>query len=187
MHSFQARQSCMLFFGALLLVTGLRPDSLYAQKDSADIPTVSTTYAMEGARIVQAPGQVIESGTIVFRDGVIEAVGRRVSVPYDASVIDGTGLTVYAGFIDVLSRVGVPQPERTAPASVPDRGNPTFERAGITPEKQVREDLDSSDKSVDAHRKLGFTTVHTVSHGNMLPGAGAIALLTGKDADAMVV
>ena len=187
MHSFQAKRSCMLFFGAILLITGLCPTSVHAQKDSADIPTVSTTYAIEGARIVQAPGRVIDSGTIVFRDGVIESVGRRATVPYDAIIIDGSGMTVYAGFIDALSRVGVAAPERTPMAPVADTSNPTYERAGITPEKQVRTLLNPSDKSVDAHRKLGFTTVHTVPHGNMLPGSGAVALLHGKNADAMII
>ena len=34
-------------------------------------------YAITGARIVTAPGKVIENGTLVLRDGLIEAVGQQ--------------------------------------------------------------------------------------------------------------
>ena len=38
-------------------------------------------YAITGARIVTAPGKVIENGTIVMREDSIEAVGAKVTVP----------------------------------------------------------------------------------------------------------
>lgn len=57
-------------------------------------------HALTGARIVPAPGQVIESGTVVIRDGVLEAVGAGVEPPPDARVWDLEGLTVYPGLID---------------------------------------------------------------------------------------
>lgn len=187
-HTFHRCRTCLTLLASALLIVAATPSDVLAQKDSPDIPTVSNVVAIQGARIVQAPGRVIESGTVVFRDGVIEAVGRRVDIPYDASIIDGSDLSVYAGFIDALTNVGVPEPkqERGTPPSVPDRSNPTFERAGITPEKDVRVLLDPSDKSVAAHRKIGFTTVHTVPYGRMLPGMSAIALLTGEDAANMI-
>ena len=60
-------------------------------------------YALTGARIMTAPGQVIDSGTIVLRDGLIESVGKQVSPPADAWVIDANGRTVTAGFIDACT------------------------------------------------------------------------------------
>src|SRR5258705_3105771 len=65
----------------------------------AETPRV---HAIVGARIVTAPGQVIEHGTIVIRDGVIVAVGASVAVPADARVWKGDSLTVYPGLIDAL-------------------------------------------------------------------------------------
>lgn len=57
-------------------------------------------HALTGARIVPAPGQVIESGTVVIRDGVLEAVGAGVEPPPDARVWDLEGMTVYPGLIE---------------------------------------------------------------------------------------
>ena len=69
-------------------------------------------FAIENARIVTVSGATIERGTIVIENGLIAAVGENVSVPPEAWVIDGSGLTVYPGLIDALSTVGVPESMR---------------------------------------------------------------------------
>ena len=51
-------------------------------------------YAITGARIVTAPGKVIDNGTLVIRDDVIEAVGSKVTVPPDAEVIAASAITI---------------------------------------------------------------------------------------------
>ena len=64
-------------------------------------------HALTGARIVVAPGRAIKEGTLVVRDGVIVAVGRRAAVPPDARVWPMEGKTVYAGLIDAYSPISV--------------------------------------------------------------------------------
>ena len=82
----------------------------------ADVPHI---YAVKGARIVPVAGAAISSGTIVMRNGVIEAVGASVDVPKDARVIDGAGLTVYPGLIDMANSAGLDlQVNRLQPASL---------------------------------------------------------------------
>lgn len=66
-------------------------------------------HAFVNARIVQSPGNVIESGTLIIRDGIVEAVGT-VSPPADARVRDVKGMTIYPGFIDGDSDYGMPKP-----------------------------------------------------------------------------
>ncbi|HKC56573.1 MAG TPA: hypothetical protein VKC35_10635, partial [Vicinamibacterales bacterium] len=53
------------------------------------------------ARIVVGSGQVIDSGTIVVRDGKIAAVtGGAVQVPKGLQAIDARGMSAMPGFID---------------------------------------------------------------------------------------
>src|SRR5215510_6790631 len=66
-------------------------------------PPRAPRYAITNARIVTNAGATIDKGTIVIRDGVIEDVGASVSAPADAMTIDGTGLTVYPGLIDMTN------------------------------------------------------------------------------------
>ncbi len=62
-----------------------------------------STHALVGAKIVASPDRTIDSGTILFRDGVIVAVGDTVTLPADAQVHDAKGKTLYADFIDAYS------------------------------------------------------------------------------------
>src|SRR5262245_6758258 len=71
-------------------------------------------YATKGDRLVTAAGAPIASGTIVIRNGVIDAVGADAAAPADAMVIEGAGLTVYPGLIDMGTA-----PPTDAPAPVP--------------------------------------------------------------------
>lgn len=54
------------------------------------------------ARIVAGPGRVIEQGAVVIKDGRIASVAEGAAPPASqgARVIDATGMTVIAGFID---------------------------------------------------------------------------------------
>lgn len=64
------------------------------------------SYAIKGARIVTMSGGPIQSGTIVMRNGLIESVGAGAAAPADAVVIDGAGMTVYPGLIDMGNPAG---------------------------------------------------------------------------------
>src|SRR5512146_1684099 len=58
------------------------------------------------ARIVIAPGRVLDDARLVARDGVIVAVGRDAPVPADADVIDLAGYTIYPGLFDAAVEMG---------------------------------------------------------------------------------
>jgi len=83
---------------------------------SADAPHI---YAIQGARIVPVAGAAIDAGTVVVRNGIIEAVGASVQVPAGAQIIEGKGLTVYPGLIDMSNSTGLDiEVSRQQPASL---------------------------------------------------------------------
>src|SRR5437667_5138054 len=59
-------------------------------------------HALVGGKVVTKPGETIESGTIIIRDGLIKAVGKEVAVPEDARIWEMKGMTIYAGLIDTF-------------------------------------------------------------------------------------
>jgi imidazolonepropionase-like amidohydrolase len=81
---------------------------------SGQMPQRAPRYAITNAKIVTAAGPAIEKGTVVMRDGVIEDVGPLVATPSDALVVEGSGLVVYPGLIDMSNSSLV-----ETPASVP--------------------------------------------------------------------
>ncbi len=82
---------------------------------------VTGAIAIRDARVVPVSGPVIPKGTVVVRNGLIEAVGAGVAIPADAWVLSGEGLTVYPGWIDALSTWGIPE-QTAAPAAATRTG-----------------------------------------------------------------
>src|ERR1043166_7205318 len=76
-------------------------------------------FAIRGARVVPVSGPPIEGATVVVARGVIVSVAKDATIPADAWVIEGKGLTVYPGLVDALTDVGIP----------PAPGAPTTEGA----------------------------------------------------------
>ena len=78
--------------------------------------------AIRNARIVTGAGPVIQKGTVVLRNGLIEGVGENIAIPADAWIIEGEGLTVYPGLIDAISSVGIADAAATQPLVATGRG-----------------------------------------------------------------
>ena len=57
----------------------------YWQLSAQDEPKqVTNTFLLENATIIPAPGKMIEKGSVLIKDGVIQAVGPNVTAPFDA-------------------------------------------------------------------------------------------------------
>lgn len=136
-------------------------------------------HAITNVTIHFANGETVGGGTIVWRDGIIEAVGEDAAVPFDAYVINGgDSLHVYPGFIDGLALWGSPgRPD----VGTPDRpGNPGYKRAGIQPQRQPSQLLEEDD-AFEKAQKLGFTTAALGLKGEMLPGQVDLFFIYASD------
>ena len=122
-------------------------------------------WALTGARIVVAPGRVLEKGTLVLADGRIEAVGADVPVPPGAREMALEGKTLYPGLIDTyLPRAW---PEEKFP---PQGGSP---RDRVTPERDLS--LHAFEPGLaKAHRQAGFTTALVVPSSGVIRGQSAL-------------
>ena len=165
-----------------------------AQDDPVNEPRY---FAIKGARIVPVSGAPIENGTVVVADGIIKAVGADATIPPEAAVIDGKGLTVYPGLIDAGTNVGLPAPEppqmgpargRRAPRPMPSKLSMGPEdRPGTTPWNVAANDLNSEDPRIENWRSAGFTTALVEPEGGMFPGQGSIIDFGSERAGNMVV
>lgn len=160
------------FCTALLMVFSLQA---WSQSSPAE--------AFENVTIHTADGNTIESGTIVWRNGVITDIGENVPIPFDAYVRDGgDSLHVYPGFIDGLALWGSPDLKENR--STPDEpGNPSYERAGIQPERNPSDLLQWDDKTLEEAPKHGFTTAALGLNGRMLAGQVDLFSIKGEDTE----
>lgn len=142
----------------------------------ADAPGV---YAITGGTVHPASGGEIANGTVVIRDGLIEAVGANITVPADAAVIDAKGLHVYPGLIDAQTSLGFPSGQTAARGR---RGGGGARRAS-QPEEQLPEtspafialrSVKISDDDADARRAIGVTTIATAPSFGIFNGQSVV-------------
>ena len=141
-------------------------------------------HALTGARIVLAPGRVIEKGTIVVRDGIIEAVGASVSIPADARIWKVDSLTIYAGLIDLAMPVSVTPADqggdqgsgggRRQPDAPKEKPGAFHELDVVTPEIVLADRLAMKDGDRTGRRNVGITTVRVIPEKGVFRGEAAI-------------
>jgi hypothetical protein len=173
---------------------------------------VPSAVAIKDAHVVTVSGAELPKGTVLLRDGLIQEVGPNVAIPPDAWVIDGTGLTVYPGFIDALSTWGIPgaaaTPARAAagvsptPAPSPAPATPpapTNETPEETPRhgpedrpqnhsfERAADMVTPNDQRLAAARAAGFTSAATFPNQGIFEGLGALIDLAGERGRDMVV
>jgi len=151
----------------------------------------SGAWALTNARIETVTRGTINSGTIVIRDGVIEAVGARVPIPPDARVVDLANRTVYPGFIDLTSTIGLPAPP-SRPAGNPFQGGggaPDTSRRniGLQPNRLVANELRPAAAAVRAARDRGITTALVAPDRGVFRGLSALIPLRDDTATRWIV
>lgn len=137
-------------------------------------PVFGDTVVLSGARILD-PGVYDAEGALVIEDGKIKAVleGKEPKLPYDAKVIDVSGMTIFPGM--VLGRT----------SSGLDRAN---ESQPTTPYLDAYDAIDPSSIRFESFLREGVTTVH-VMQGNAtaIGGLGRVVRPLGLTVEEMTV
>ena len=138
------------------------------------------TVAITGGRVHPVSGPTIENGTVLFRDGIIVAVGANIAIPADAQRIDAAGKVVTPGLVNAatqltLVEIGAVTGTREAQA----RG-----RDGIAAAFRPWEGLNPASVLISPARNAGVTTVLVAPSGGLISGqAGVIHLVSGTAAE----
>lgn len=160
-------------------------------------------HALINAHIVAAAGKNIDKGTVLIRDGLILQAGADVKVPPEARVWDLAGKTIYPGFIDAYSHVGLPptlQPEPLRPdidyedpeakpkdvPREPGKGMQSW-NPKVTPERNAADFLKPDRKGARKMRELGFTSALVVPGRGIFRGSSTLINLHDADVATMVV
>jgi len=169
-----------------------------------------SVYAITNARIVVSPGNVIEAGSMVIRNGIITETGQGISIPSDAWIKDMEGKTIYPGFIDLWAEIGISDPGEAARRELSSMNLPP-EYAGLAAQllmqrpgadirhgalhhnPQVRSWFDvasgysQDDEKVRKLRSNGFVLANAVSPSGIFRGKSALVSLGEGDNNNLVV
>jgi imidazolonepropionase-like amidohydrolase len=135
-------------------------------------------YALTNVKIVPEPGRAIDKGTIVIRDGVIEAASADAKPPADARVIDMTGKTAYAGLIDAFGEI-------TIAADISKQGAPGW-NAQVTPQLDAGEHYAADEALNSKLRSQGITVRLVAPAARIIKGQSAV-VTTGSGENSRAV
>ena len=166
-------RAILSFLGFTLLLTG----GVEAQQATRTEPVTGIRdngtgfHALVGARVVTAPGQVLDGATIVIRNGLIQRVGRNMQPPAGARVWDLDGLTIYPGFIDAHADLGMDAVPEGGDVG-PTHWNPQV-RAWFSTTMNLQDDADRR----AALRSQGFGTALVVPKQGIFRGTASVVNL----------
>jgi len=147
---------------------------------------VRPTYAIVGCKIIPVKGPQIEKGTIIVRDGLIEALGPegKVAIPEDAEIIEAEGLYAYPGLIDAHTSIMLETPKaepqrqgRPASSAKKDK-KPSWQHANF----MAFDHLKLKKSTIENYRKIGITTLCIAPDKNIFAGQSVILNLNGEQA-----
>ena len=168
-----------------------------AQSQSRD--NMTGVWALTNARIETVTRGTIERGTIVIRNGVIEAVGASVNPPADARVVDLSGKTIVPAFIDLTSSLGLRAPAQpagggrgAAPAPfVPPGQEPEVTTevriVGLEPDRVVAEELSVNPTDARSNRDAGIGAVLVAPSRGLFRGLSALVPMRDDTASRWIV
>ena len=134
----------------------------------------SEIITIRHATVVPEPGKVLENATIVVRDGKVSEIGVGLMPPPESQIIDMSGKTIYAGFVDA----GI---ELEAPAVDATKGTPHW-NSEITPERSMADVVVANEATMAKLRKAGITAALIAPRDGIVKGTSAVLLTSNQSA-----
>jgi imidazolonepropionase-like amidohydrolase len=140
------------------------------------------TMIIRNAHIVTVSGPEIPNGSLLIRNGKIEAVGNVSTVPAGAVEIDATGLTVFPGMIDAGTSIGLVEIPTGAPGTVD-----TSETGDMNPNAMAIVSISPYSAHIGVTRVNGITNAVSLPQGGVISGQAALINLAGTTPSEMAV
>ncbi len=160
----------------------------YFPKNDGVKQSFKNTVAITNATIYVSSTQKIENATLLFKDDVILEIGTNVSIPKNATIVDGKGKTIYPSFVEIFSEFGIDRPNKA-----PNTGfAPQYDskREGyywndhIKADYNAYEHLKYSSKDAENLRQIGFGTVLSHLNDGVIAGTGLLWTLNDNENNA---
>ncbi|HXF48349.1 MAG TPA: amidohydrolase family protein [Verrucomicrobiae bacterium] len=141
--------------------------------DQRPAPPQSHPIALVGGTVHTVTGGELAGATVLFDRGKISAIGRGISLPPGAEVIDVTGRHIYPGLIDPFSNLGLTE------IGAVRATNDVSETGRINPNARAEVAVNPESELIPVARANGVTTALTAPEGGIISGTAALINLDG--------
>ncbi|MCO4320111.1 amidohydrolase family protein [Aliidiomarina quisquiliarum] len=115
----------------------------------------------------------LEQTDLLIVDGKIAAMGKELTVPANAQIINVSGQHVYPGLIALDTTLGLIELEQARPT------NDMREVGTVTPEVLAHHAFNADSDIIPTIRYMGITHAQTVPQGNLVNGRSSLMQLDG--------
>lgn len=157
-------------------------------------------YAFTNATIYIDYQTILDSATLIIRDGKVFKTGKKLEIPNGTVVYDLKGKYIYPSFIDLYTSYGLPeikkpkegeQSEESPSYSIPQVENPAKGplnwNNSIHPETKAVSMFAVNAKSAEELRSLGFGTALTHYQDGIARGTSALVTLSDLKENEVVI
>ena len=146
-------------------------------------------YAFTNAKIFVDYKNVIESGTLIIKNGKIISVGKDIDIPDGVRTFDLNGSYVYPSFVDLYTDYAIVKNKRgstpgnwmssyTNPQMISNKNGPFSWNESIRPEYNSVENIKLDEKRSKTMRKEGFGSVVSHNMDGIIRGTGTFLSLS---------
>ncbi|MDX1631093.1 MAG: amidohydrolase family protein [Thermoanaerobaculia bacterium] len=157
----------------LVLAAGLAAGSPLAAHDQIPGAVQDRPILLRGGTLYTVSDGILEDTDLLFEEGKITAIGKDLSPPEDAEVIDVAGKNVYPGLIATISTLGLT--EIGAVRATHDQA----EVGEVTPEVAAHVAWNPDSELIPTVRNHGITTAQIVPLGSLIRGRSFVTHLDG--------
>ena len=139
--------------------------------------------AIRGGKLVTVTRGNIENGMLIIKGGKISAIGKDITIPKGAKIIDASKYIILPGFIDSFTNLAAVEVEGIEETRDYDEAT-----SPITPHLRIIDAINPESELLPAARKGGVTAVLCApGEGNLLSGQSALIQLLGDRVEEMVL
>ncbi|MEM1070353.1 MAG: amidohydrolase family protein [Planctomycetota bacterium] len=136
-------------------------------------PPQKQPIVIEGGTVHVIDGPVIQKGSVLFENGKVTAVGKRVTVPKDAMRLDASGKHVYPGLIESVTDIGLIE------ISAVDVTDDRSEYGSFNPNAKSWVAVNPDSELIPVARAGGVLAGMTAPKGRYLRGQSAVLYMDG--------
>lgn len=164
----------LIFWCICLLVS----PGLMAQIDGEVIKPYKANFLLTNAKIYTVTNGILEDTDLLIKDGLIKSIGKDIAHE-NHTVIDCSGKSIYPGFIDSGTSLGLVEVNSLAETQ------DYMELGKLTPQMEALTAVNPNSVAIPVTRVSGVTTVLTQPRGGYFPGTAALIHLNGYTPDQM--
>ena len=147
--------------------------SFAAASDQIPAKPQEHPIAIVGATLHPVAGAIIEKGTILFDRGKITNIGKDVTIPQGAELIDASGKHVYPGLISPNTDIGLTE------IGAVRASRDITETGRINPNVRAEVAFNPESELIPVARANGITLAVSSPSGGLISGTSALLMMDG--------